>query len=189
MLQFKREHIATSDEELIRFYKQSGDMNHVTDLYSKYIELVFGVCLKYFKNEADSEDAVMQIYEKLTVKLTEHEVSNFKGWLAILTKNHCISTLQQEKRKKDKEREYIEFKLPQKEEAELFPIDLKEEQLTKLDSCIQHLINSQKECITKFYLEQLSYNEIANQLSMSWSRVRSLIQNGRRNLKICIERT
>ena len=42
--------------------------------------------------------------------------------------------------------------------------------------------------IRLFYLENKCHNEITEMTGMDWNRVRSLIQNGRRNLKNCMEK-
>ncbi len=188
MIRFKSDHIEASDDSLIQLFKETDRIEYATDLYSKYIELVYGVCLKYFKNEDDSKDAVMDIYEKVISKLKTHDVDYFKSWLFILSKNHCLSELRKSKRVFEKE---IDYKKINGEEPSFLPFegDMKEAQLVKMENCIQHLIDNQKQCITRFYLKKQSYKDIAEQLSMSWSRVRSLIQNGRRNLKICIEKS
>lgn len=175
MFKFNRKQIEKSDSELLKAYKATGELAHVTDLFSKYHELIFGVCLKYLKNETESEDATMDIYEKIIEKLKTHNVTHVKSWLWQITKNHCLDVLG-----KPKELDRI---------PELPPTFPTEHQLNTLRSCIQRLIDSQKECVIKFYLEKQSYNDIATELSISWSRVRSLIQNGRRNLKICFERS
>jgi len=67
--------------------------------------------------------------------------------------------------------------------------ELKEEQLIQLRKCLVRLMDKQKECLTRFYFEEQPYKEISTQLDISWSRVRSLIQNGKRNLKICMKRS
>lgn len=188
MYKFKSSHIEASDESLIQSFKETKRIEYATDLYSKYIELVHGVCLKYLKNEEDSKDAVMDIYEKVLTKIKTHNIDYFKSWLFILSKNHCLSELRKRKRVSEKE---IDFKKVNNNEAvfQPFEVNMKEAQLIKMEDCIQHLIDNQKTCIIKFYMEKQSYKDIAEQLSMSWSRVRSLIQNGRRNLKICIEKS
>lgn len=188
MISFKSKHIEASDQSLIQSFKETERIEFATDLYSKYIELVYGVCLKYLKNEEDSKDAVMDIYEKVLTKIKTHDIGYFKSWLFILSKNHCLSELRKRKRVSEKE---IDFKIVNNNEVEFQPFEsnMKEAQLVKMEHCIQHLIANQKECIIKFYMEKQSYKDIAEQLSMSWSRVRSLIQNGRRNLKICIEKS
>src|SRR6266487_5713069 len=86
-----------TDKELIALYKQSGDLAILGELYQRYMELVYGVCLKYFKEPETAKDSVMQIFEELVLKLKKHEVENFKGWLHQLAKNYCLMQLRSPK--------------------------------------------------------------------------------------------
>ncbi|MCI0613672.1 sigma-70 family RNA polymerase sigma factor, partial [bacterium] len=54
------------DSTLIENYKKSNDHSCLAELYQRYNHLVFGVCLKYLKNEDASKDAAMEIFVKLT---------------------------------------------------------------------------------------------------------------------------
>ena len=176
-----------TDKELVASYKQSGDLAVLGGLYQRYMELVYGVCLKYFKEPETSKDAVMQIFEELVSKLKKHEVENFKGWLHQLAKNHCLMQLRTPKNLKT-----VEFKteLVQTEEnVHLNGVFEKEENLKKLDYCLGTLTDDQKKAVSLFYLEGKCYNEIAEITGQDWNQVRSFIQNGRRNLKLCMERS
>ncbi|MGZ8524236.1 MAG: RNA polymerase sigma factor, partial [Chitinophagaceae bacterium] len=81
------------DKELVDLYKQSGDLSVLGELYQRYMELVYGVCLKYFKDPETAKDAVMQVFEELVSKLKKHDVENFRGWLHQVAKNHCLMQL------------------------------------------------------------------------------------------------
>lgn len=188
MIQLSKHKTALSDEDLIKAYKVDDDPTHVAALYGKYIELVKGLCLKYLKNGSDSDDAVMEIYELLVKKLKTHEVEHFKSWLYILSKNHCLGKLRENKKKSDWENDYL---TTAHESSSFHPFeeDVKEQMLNKMEDCLEKLIDTQKVCVTRFYIKKESYKEISTSMSMSWNRVRSLIQNGRRNLKICIEQS
>jgi RNA polymerase sigma-70 factor (ECF subfamily) len=63
----------------------------------------------------------------------------------------------------------------------------KEKDLQRLEHCIDSLQEEQNKVIKMFYLENKCYNEITEVTGIDWNRVRSLIQNGRRNLKNCME--
>jgi RNA polymerase sigma-70 factor (ECF subfamily) len=63
-----------------------------------------------------------------------------------------------------------------------------EEQFDRLETCIEKLPDDQRTAIRLFYLENKSYKEIETATGMEWNKVRSYIQNGRRNLKICLQR-
>lgn len=156
------------------------------ELYQRYMELVYGVCLKYFKEPERSKDSVMLIFEELVTKLKKHEVDNFRGWLHQLAKNHCLMQLRTPKNMKT-----VEFKtelVQSEEDVHLNGVLEKEENFKKLEYCLGTLTDEQRECIRLFYLEGKSYNEIVGLNGMEWNQVRSLIQNGRRNLKICMDK-
>lgn len=175
-----------SDKELVSRYKDTGDLAVLGQLYQRYMELVYGVCLKYFKEPEIAKDGVMHIFEELVTKLRKHEVDNFKGWLHQLAKNHCLMQLRTPRNLKT-----VEFKteLVQNEEnVHLNGVLEKEENFLKLEYCIGTLVEEQGQAIRLFYLEGKSYHEIASTTGRDWNQVRSFIQNGRRNLKTCMEK-
>ena len=175
-----------TDTELVSLYKQSEDLSVLGELYQRYMDLVYGVCLKYFKEPEAAKDSVMQIFEELVSKLKKHEVENFRGWLHQVAKNHCLMQLRTPKNLKT-----VEFKsdLVQNEEnVHLNGILEKEENYKKLEQCMETLAGDQQEAMRLFYLEEKCYNEIVEITGRDWNQVRSFIQNGRRNLKICMEK-
>lgn len=173
------------DDMLMKTYQQTLNQNALATLYLRYKDLVFGTCMKYLKNEENSHDAVMNIYQELVIKLPKHQVENFKGWLYMLTKNHCLMQL-----RKDKKTVTVEFdnQFMQSEDfGHLDKVLEKEKNLLSLENCIDGLNDEQQKTIKLFYLDEKCYNEIADITGIEWNKVRSLIQNGRRNLKICMD--
>lgn len=175
-----------SDKELIAAYKSSNDLSYVSALYQRYMELVFGVCLKYFKDGERSKDAVMDIYEELCKKLKLHEVDNFKGWLQVLARNYCLMQLRSPRNMKTTEFNADFMQSNQTTHLENGILE-KEENFKKLEECMEQLTAEQKQSIELFFLQKKCYNEIAGITGYEWSKVRSFIQNGKRNLKICME--
>jgi RNA polymerase sigma factor (sigma-70 family) len=179
-------HEANTDEELLADYRASRDIQLLGALYSRYMDLVYGVCLKYLEDPARSQDAVMNIFEELVNKLHRHEVVNFKSWLYTLAKNHCLMQLRSVRNKPLLE---LNTELVQSgEEMHLTAIMDNEASLNALHKCIDGLSADQKSGITLFYLEERSYKEISQMTGTDAGKVRSLIQNGRRNLKICMDK-
>jgi len=176
---------SAGDRELVLLYKQSGDLKLLAELYQRYMELVYGVCLKYFKDEEKAKDAVMFIFEELITKLQKHDVENFKSWLYSLSKNHCLMQLRSAKHLPVKELDTDRMQLT--EDVHLNGVFEKEDQLNQLQECMETLAPEQKTTVTLFYLENKCYKEIAEITGLEWNKVRSQIQNGRRNLKICME--
>jgi RNA polymerase sigma factor (sigma-70 family) len=148
------------------------------------MDLVYGVCLKYIKDPEDAKDCVLNIFEELVTKLQRHEVENFKGWLYQLTKNHCLMKL----RKQKAVTVNIDMSFMQSEENVHLDGELeKEENFKQMQYCLGQLNNEQRRVIELFYLNNKCYKEIAEITGIEINKVRSFIQNGRRNLKICME--
>lgn len=174
-----------SDAELVTAYKLTENVDILAVLYQRYMDLTYGVCLKYFKNTEDSKDAVMSIFEELIPKLKKYEVENFKGWLYQLARNFCLMKLRKEKatpRLVDAELVHLA------QESHLDAVQEKETNLNTMHYCIEQLVAEQKQMITLFYLKEHCYKDIAETTGVDINLVRSFIQNGRRNLKICMEK-
>jgi len=174
-----------SDSELIFLYKKTGDLSLFGELYKRYTALVYGVCLKYLKDRDEARDASMQLFEKLIETLKSHDVENFKSWLYVSARNHCLMQIRS---KKGKFKEEIDargmenqFLLHPEEGNDL------EGDLEKLEGCIKRLAAGQQECVRLFYLSEKCYKEITAVTGFELNQVKSFIQNGKRNLKICME--
>ena len=191
-----------SDAELIQKFKGTGNNEIIGELFQRYTHLVFGVCMKYLKDEDEAKDGVMQIFEKILTDFHRHNVDNFKGWLYMVAKNHCLMFFRSKK---------IHVELPKhftgdgadenfsedgafQPEHDGLPVELvsnlhlngeeKEKQLTLMEDAIKELNPQQKACVELFYLQEKSYEVVAKMTSYTMKEVKSDIQNGKRNLKI-----
>jgi RNA polymerase sigma-70 factor (ECF subfamily) len=178
-----------SDEELLTEFRSTGNLKVLGELYSGYMHLVYGVCLKYLKEREESMDSVMQIFEKLITDIPKQEIENFRSWLHVVTKNYCLMKLRSEKAEGVKYNVWLNDPGNFMESGyDLHPIDKDEPDMEKaLADCIERLKDNQKECIRQFYYESRSYTEIAKNLGLDENRVKSHLQNGKRNLKLCLE--
>ncbi|MFH0758693.1 MAG: sigma-70 family RNA polymerase sigma factor [Bacteroidota bacterium] len=188
MLVISGKHPDNTDQELLTQFRDSGRLELLGELYSRYMHLVYGVALKYLSDRTDAQDAVMHLFEKLLTELPKHDVSNFKNWLYVLTKNHCLMEIRS-KKSIDKRMEGLKTELEFMEsELEMHPIDREDRSLEDaLKECIEKLKSEQKACIELFYYEKKCYREISDQLSLDEKKVKSFLQNGKRNLRICLE--
>jgi len=195
-----------SDEELIISYKNLRDTIYIGELFERYTHLVFGVCLKYLKDRnngvrlidkvprkgaEESKDAVMQIFENLQQKLIDFEISSFKSWIYTVSRNHCLMILRKNKTERKHQVEIFERSREEiMETADFFhPIksDDKEEQMTFLQKGIEKLKKEQRTCIELLYLQQKSYQEVSEITGYDIKKVKSYIQNGKRNLRLFLE--
>jgi RNA polymerase sigma-70 factor (ECF subfamily) len=173
------------DQTLIAAYRQSADLKLVAQLYQRYLDLVYGVCLKYLGEPETAKDSVMELFEELSQKLLRHEVSHFRGWLYTLAKNHCLMKLRSAGR--TRVQSFDPDFMQTEEDPHLNDRMAKEEEFDRLSVCIETLPPDQKTVITLFYLQDKCYKEIQTLTGMEWNKVRSHIQNGRRNLKLCMQ--
>lgn len=175
------------DSEIIKLYKETGNPEWVGVLFERYTHLVFGICLKYLKDEEDSKDAVMEIFESLFKDLLIHDVKNFKSWLYSVSKNFCLMQLRklkiiprtEEITEKKMNHSFVEFM------QELHPYKEQEidEMFNKLQEAMDQLKPGQERCIELMYLQEKSYKEVAEITGYNLKQVKSYIQNGKRNLE------
>jgi len=180
-----------SDEELIVRYKDTTNNQIVSELFDRYTHLMFGVCMKYLKNEEDSKDAVMQVFEQLFTKLKAQEIQNFKSWIYTVAKNFCLMKIRHEqsvRRHKDEFTANLQQEIM--ESTNFFhPLNTEElnDRIPNLKKGIEQLKTDQRRCIELLYLQDKSYREVAEITGYSMKQVKSYIQNGKRNLKIFLE--
>ncbi len=177
------------DQTLLERFRKGSDKDALGVLFLRYMELVYGVCLKYLGQPESAQDAVMDIYEHVNRKLPDHDVENFSAWLYMVSKNHCLQHL----RKKSNlltislDDPVMQNGREMHQEDDEFDFDHTEDIADQLHDCIAQLPEKQKVCIQMFYFEKRSYADICEITLLSMDHVRSNIQNGRRNLKKCIQ--
>ena len=173
-----------SDDELLKQFKETANQEVFGQLYSRYIPLVYGLCLKYLQQIEDAEDAVINLYEALSPKIMSYQIDNFKTWLYSTAKNHCLQIL---RRKKNKYFEEIDMQVMESDEFEhLIDVEDDKEKEEALHYCIERLTEEQRQCIILFFFEHFSYADIVEKNEFELNKVKSYIQNGKRNLKKCI---
>jgi RNA polymerase sigma-70 factor (ECF subfamily) len=187
---FGRKKIETEDDAaLVLKYRETNDLVYIGELYKKYAKQVLGVCVFYFKDKDEAKDHVMQIFDKLILELKEKNVDNFKGWLSFVVRNYCISVLRKQKTEKKRLNDYYEDELQiLNEEKELAISSMQDSELNEqwLRESLHELKTEQRICVEFFYLQNKSYQEIADLKSYTLNEVKSHIQNGKRNLKILL---
>ena len=175
-----------TDESLLKEYHSTGDLNILGELYAKHSEMVYYVCLRYLKEPEKSKDAVMQIFEDLIHKVTKQEIKDFPKWLYVVAKNFCLMALRSQKGKIEiNTDDFVEFSAKLHQEDNYIE---KEERLTKLEYCISQLPEKQKVTVDLFFINEKCYKEVVEITGFTMNEVKSFIQNGKRNLKNCMQK-
>ncbi|QJB30226.1 sigma-70 family RNA polymerase sigma factor [Chitinophaga oryzae] len=177
-----------TDQELLQRFKTDQNSEWIGVLFDRYALLLLGMCMKYLKNEEDARDAVQQIFLKVLSDVNKHEIQFFRAWIYQVAKNYCLMQLRQQHLKYREE-------ITDKHAGELAadPEDQRSHQekdvlLNSMEQALNFLNPEQKVCVELFYLQKKSYQEIADQTSFSLLQVKSYIQNGKRNLKLILEK-
>jgi len=174
-----------SDSELLEKFYSDHNNEWLGILFPRYTLLLLGVCMKYLKNEEDSRDAVQQIFLKAINELHKYRVDYFKSWIYMIAKNLCLMKL------RDRGKTHIEINehiAASDEPPEINLLIEKDNTLDKMNTALQQLNKEQQQCLTLFYLEKKSYTEIAASTGYDMMHVKSYIQNGKRNLRLLMEK-
>ncbi|MGV3637638.1 MAG: RNA polymerase sigma factor [Flavobacteriales bacterium] len=178
----RRKPIATrSDEELVRLLRE-GHRSALGDLWDRYAELLYGVGMKYLKDTEHSKDEVVELFTGLKDLVTKHEIARFRPWLHTVMRNRCLQRLRKDQPGREVP-EGLAMYMDQEEDA-----ILREASLQELEKAMTLLNPEQQACIRLFHLKELSYAQVAMHTGLSVDQVRSHLQNGRRNLRISIQR-
>ncbi len=175
-----------TDEELLALYRETGRSDCFGQLYNRYIPLVYGLCLKYLQQIEKAQDAVMQIYEDIAPKVSNYDIKVFRTWLYSVARNHCLQILRKEKHEIS-----VDFDVQVVESESflhLFDEDKDNDRFEALQHCMDQLPEPQRVAVSKFFMEELSYADIVDITGYQLKSVKSYIQNGKRNLKNCIEK-
>lgn len=176
-----------SDNELLEKFYLDHDNHWLGILLKRYTLLLLGVCMKYLKNEEEARDCVQQIFLKAITELHKYRVEYFKSWIYMVAKNHCLMRLRDKQGRTIVE---VNEKVAAKKEDEPDKQQLLEDEKTfeLLNLALTELNPEQQQCVTLFYLEKKSYQQISEATGFSMMQVKSYIQNGKRNLRILIEK-
>lgn len=176
-----------TDQELLENFYTGHDNKWLGILLERYTLLLLGVCMKYLKNEEEAKDSVQQIFLKAITELNKYRVEYFKSWMYMVAKNHCLMKLRDRQGKIPAE---LTEKLTASADAGADTDTLWENDKTLdlMTQSLKELNPEQQQCVTLFYLDKKSYLEISEQTGYSFLQVKSYIQNGKRNLRILIEK-
>lgn len=176
-----------TDQQLLDHFYTDHNNEWLGILLQRYTLLLLGVCMKYLKSEEDAKDSVQQIFLKVIQELQKYKVEYFKSWIYMVAKNHCLMKLRDRQWKITSE---ISDRLTAKEneETDLQILLQNDHTLELMEASLKELNPEQRQCVTLFYLQKKSYHEVSEETGYNMQQVKSYIQNGKRNLKILIEK-
>ena len=179
-------HKHITDQELLERFYADHDNQWLGILLERYTLLLLGVCMKYLKDEEQARDSVQQIFLKAITELHKYRVEYFKSWIYMVAKNHCLMQLRDRPGKNTVE---VKDNIPAEAiEGDKESLISNERTYKYMSEALKELNADQQLCVTLFYMEKKSYQQIAEQTGFSMMQVKSHIQNGKRNMRILIEK-
>ena len=180
-------HQHSTDQELLAQFYTGHDNEWLGILLQRYTMLLLGVCMKYLKNEEEAKDSVQQVFLKVIQELHKYKVEYFKSWLYMVAKNHCLMKLREKQGKFTAEINDRHMAQPA-EETDRQALLQNDHAMELMEVALKELQTEQQQCVTLFYLQKKSYQQISEVTGYNMLQVKSYIQNGKRNLKILIEK-
>ena len=174
-----------TDAELLELYYSDKNQEWIGILLERYTLLLLGVCMKYLKDENEARDCVQQIFLKVLTEVGKYRIDYFKSWLYMVAKNHCLMRLRDKGSKGVKE---LQDHLATASETDKQELISNEKNYELLNEAIRELNEDQRQCVILFYLKKNSYQQISEKTGYSLMQVKSYIQNGKRNLKILLDK-
>lgn len=166
-------------EELIDKCKK-GDRKAQEQLYRKYSNILFGICLKYSRNKREAEDNLHDGFITIYEKIGQYESrGSFEGWIKRIT----INTILQKYRKE----EYLKVVTENVEEEVDIDTAFADIELQTLLKYIQELPNKYRMTFNLYVLDGYSHKEISNFLGTSIGTSKSNLARARKILKEKIE--
>lgn len=174
-----------TDAELLDLYYHDRNQQWIGILLERYTLLLLGVCMKYLKDENEAKDCVQQIFLKVLTEVGKYKIDYFKSWLYMVAKNHCLMRLRDKGSKNAKELNDNHAIATDTDRQELLA---NEQTYDLLEEAIKELSEEQRQCVILFYLKKSSYHQISEKTGYNLMQVKSYIQNGKRNLKILLDK-
>lgn len=187
LLNFSEKYKNYTDSEIVSAFRETSDNAFIGILYERFGHLVLGLGIKYLKNKDEAQDAVIHIFSSLITDLKKHQVTFFKSWLYVYSKNYCFMQLRKRQSALKRELELNENVHLIMDFNDPDHLEEREKQIVLMETAIAQLTADQKLCIELFYLNNKSYNEIVTITGYTNNDVKSYIQNGKRNLKLKME--
>ena len=159
-------------------------------LWQQYQDYIYRCCCKWMGNQTDAEDAFSRAMLKALEKARDctDDIKNFKAWLTRLTYNLCADIHRERKRGSSRidsieslaEQEGVE--LVSQEETPVLAATRRELELF-LRNAIDELPDRLRETFILHFESELSYQDIASHLNISYDNVRKRISQARAILR------
>ena len=158
-----------------------GDKDAFAVLVNRYKNLVYSIVLRMVNDREECNDIAQEVFIKIYKNLDKYYPSyKFSTWVIRITTNHVID-YRRKKRAEIVPIDDVEYGLTTSKSPEEEYIQ--KEKKNNLEQLINELPQMYKVPIVLYHQQGLSYQEIADAMNISLSKVKNRIFRGRRMLK------
>lgn len=148
-----------------------------TEMYQKYKDILFVVCLKYCKNEKDAEDVLQDSFITIFTKIEQYTATgSFEGWIKKITIHKAIDKYHSKKVKLLPLIEDINKSIETEENLSEYTLDF-------ILSLVQQLPDRYRLVFSLYELDNFSHKEIAKLLNITIGTSKSNLHRAKKVLK------
>lgn len=170
----------------IKFFTPKKIEKTRAEICEQYSSSIYFICLRILKNKTQAKDCTQDVLIKIFLKL-----QNFKGnsdlrfWIHAIARNHCISYLKQQQRRRvvSLENLTLEEPLHSNLELELENLNQIEHNLLRMEQELKQLSTEIQFILIQKYYKKKTIRDLANELHLSESAVKMRIKRGKEKLK------
>jgi len=171
-----------SDTQLVDWYRRTHETPYFAELFHRHKACVYSIRLAMLRNPADAEDYTQETFAKAFRGIDSFRGSDecdiFAHWLKGIAKRACLTRLQAIGR-------HGRVVLQESDSGALERIPDPTDATDGMDreeviSVLQTLSPDQRQALKLAFVAGCSHKEIARVIGVERSKVRSLIQNGKR---------
>ena len=159
----------------------AGELSAYSELVNRYSSMVFTLAYNIILNREDAEEIAQDVFVKAFTSLSSFkQQSKFSTWLYRIVVNtalnkkklHKLVTIDIEEQVTVDELTY-DYALPQYDHKDMKQF---------VQAAVSALPDNERICITMFYLNELSVNEIGELTGITIANIKVLLHRGRKHL-------
>lgn len=157
---------------------QNGDSTQYRTIIEHYEHKVFATVMRIVRNKAIAEDLVQDIFIKAYNNISKYQsTGSFNAWLYRLAVHHCLDYM----KKKNPQIVHDELQLADYTYPE--SVVLQQEKERQLQALLNELHETEKMVLLLRYINELSYDEIAEVLHLTHNEVRNKLHRSKKKLR------
>jgi RNA polymerase sigma-70 factor (ECF subfamily) len=163
-----------------------GQMKAFEELFNRHKSQVLGYLCRLLADKQKAEDVSQEIWMRVIKYSPHYEAKGqFKAWLMTMSRNAAFNA-SRSSRPEDLDDMAVQSAVDENLLAQTDHWLESQENLGRIKNCVDQLPDQQRQVFAIWLNEDLSYDELAKQLALSLSSVKSILFRARQNLEKCI---